>query len=161
VQLAAGKRGSIEARLGYMGADDKSTTTGSTPSKLDSEVMASDTISDLPASFTWEQWKDWPGVTIVVHLDIGRLHFKPWQGRRTQELTIVAVVLDERGSFVAGKRSDLQLSFKSTTFDQLSKTGFPVAMTIPVPAGVNTMRAVAQDALDNKIAAASGKIEIQ
>jgi VWFA-related protein len=161
VQLSAGKKYSVEARLGYTALAANADATNSAVSKLDREVMASDTIGDLPASFTWEQWEKPPGVAMIVHLDIGRLHFQPWQDRRTQKLTIVAVLLDSHGSFVAGKRSELQLSFKDATFAQLAKTGFTTALTIKAPSGSYTVRAVVQDAMEGKLAAASGAVEIR
>ncbi len=158
VQLTGKKGYSVEARLGY-------TATASAPeaalSKLDREVMGSDTIEDLPASFKWEQWEGPPGVTTIVHLDIGRLHFKPWEDRQTQKLTIVAVVLDKDGGFVAGKRSELQLSFRDATYRGLAKTGFTTAMTIKAPPGSYRVRAVALDALEGKLSAASGAVEIK
>ena len=147
----------MAARLGYAARPAQD----SPRSKLDSEVMTSDVITDLPASFTWEQWRERPGITMIAHLDISRLYFKPWQGRRTQQLTIVAVVRDSHGSFVAGKQSELQLSFRDRTFKQLAKTGFPVAMTIQVPPGLYSVRAVAQDAIEAKQAAGSSKVEIK
>jgi VWFA-related protein len=156
VRLAARKGYSVEARLGYTAL-----AANSKISKLDSEAMASDTIADLPASFTWEQWKGRVGITTIVHLDIGRLHFQPWEDRRTQKLTIVAVVLDKDGGFVAGQRSELQLSFRDATFRELSKTGFTTAMTVKAPPGSYRVRAVALDALEGKLSAASGAVEIK
>jgi hypothetical protein len=102
---------------------------------LDRELLGSDAITDLPVSFSWRQWPGPPAITIVAKLDISHLHFKPWQDRRTQKFTIVAVVLDNQGSFVAGKRSELELSFRDATFSQLAKTGFTVAMSITAPLG--------------------------
>ncbi|HTB14559.1 MAG TPA: hypothetical protein VK752_23470 [Bryobacteraceae bacterium] len=113
--------------------------------------MASDAVTDLPVSFTWQQWPGPPAVTMIAKLDISHLHFQPWQDRRTQKLTIVAVVLDNQGSFVAGKQSELELSFRDATFSQLAKTGFTVAMSINAPPGRHSVRAVAQDAMENKV----------
>ena len=157
VQLTAAKGYSTEARLGYMARAAEEPA----QAKLDSEVMASENVTDLPATFTWEQWTGRPGITVVAHLDIANLHFKPFQDRRTQQLTIVAVVLDAHGGFVAGKRSELQLSLREATFQQLAAAGFPVAMTIQVPPGSYSVRAVAQEAVEGKLSAASGAIEIK
>jgi len=38
--------------------------------------MASDTVTDLPVRFTWERWAGPPGITMVAHLDLDRLHFE-------------------------------------------------------------------------------------
>jgi hypothetical protein len=159
LKVQADRKYSLQARQGYMalaGAANDPTMT-----KLDSEVMATDTIADLPAFFTWEQLAGSPGITMIAHLDISRLHFKPWEGRKTQRLTIVAVLLDSHGSFVAGKRSELELSFKDATFEQLEKTGFPVALILKAPPGSYSVRALAQDAMEGKLAAASHSVEIK
>jgi hypothetical protein len=89
------------------------------------------------------------------------LRFDAGQDRRTQKLTIVAVLLDSRGSFVTGKRSELELNFTEATFAQLAKTGYTAAMTLPAPAGTYSVRAVAQDALEGKLAAAGGTVQIK
>jgi hypothetical protein len=151
---------SQQARQGYMAV---ASSAGSKPAmtKLDSEVMASDVVSDLPVSFIWQQLPGTPGITMIAKLDIGHLHFKPWQGRRTQKVTIVAVLLDTGGSFVAGKRSELELSFKDATFSQLEKTGLPVAMSINAPPGSYSVRAVAEDAMESKLAAMSDVVQIK
>ena len=123
--------------------------------------MASDTVADLAASFTWEQWAGPPGIAMVAHLDVNRLRFETIQDRRAQKLTIVAILLDSRGSFVTGKRSEVEMSFKPATFAQLAKTGLTVAMTLKAPSGSYSVRAVAQDALERKLAAASATVQIK
>ena len=160
VRLAAGKRYSLQARLGYT-ASSPNAAPPSPPSRLDSEAMASDTIADLPAWFTWEQWEGPPGITMVAHLDVNRLHFETRQDRRTQKLTIVAVLLDSHGSFVTGKRSELELNFTNATFSQLAKSGLTVAMTMPAPPGNYGVRALAQDALEGKLTAAGGTVHVK
>ena len=161
VRLPAGKPYSLQARLGYTAPSANAAAPVSPLSRLDSEVMASDTITDLPVWFTWEQWAGPPGITMIAHLDVNRLRFDTGQDRRTQKLTIVAVLLDSRGSFVTGKRSELELNFTEATFAQLAKTGYTAAMTLPAPAGTYSVRAVAQDALEGKLAAAGGTVQIK
>jgi VWFA-related protein len=153
VRLADKHSYSVEARLGYTALPPRA--------EFDSEITASDTITDLPATFTWEQWAGAPAITMIAHLDINRLRFQSYQDRRTQKLTIVAVLLDTQGNFVAGKRSELQLSFKDTTYAQYAKTGFTAALTLPAPPGAYSVRAVAQDAMEKKLAAASTEIKIK
>jgi len=123
--------------------------------------MASDTITDLPAWFTWEQWAGPPGITMVAHLDFNRLRFETSQDRRKQKLTIVAVLLDSRGGFVTGKRGELELNFTEATFAQLAKTGYTAAMTLKAPPGAYSVRAVAQDALEGKVAAAGAAVQVK
>jgi VWFA-related protein len=161
VRLAAGPRYSLQARLGYAASSASAAATSSAPSKLDSEAMASDTLTDLPVRFTWEQWAGPPGITMVAHLDLDRLHFETRQGRRGQKLALVGVLLDSRGGFVTGKRSELDLNLTDATFAQLTKAGFTVSMTLEAPPGSYSARGVAQDALEGKLTAASGAVEVR
>jgi VWFA-related protein len=160
LKVEVDRKYSPQARQGYM-AVVSSDENDSTITKLDSELMASDAISDLPVSFSWQQWPGPPAITMIAKLDINHLHFKPWQDRRTQKIIIVGVVLDSHGSFIAGKRSELELSFRDGTFSQLAKTGFTVAMSIKAPPGSYSVRAVAQDAIENKLAAISDVVKIK
>ncbi len=161
VRLTAAKRYSLQARLGYAAPSANGAAPVSSPTKLDSEVMASDTLADLPVGFSWEQRTGPPSVTMVAHLDISRLHFETRDARRTQKLTFVAVLLDSRGAFVAGKGSELELNFTEATFAQLAKTGLTVSMTLEAPLGTYSVRALAQDALEGKMAARGGSIEVK
>jgi VWFA-related protein len=161
VRLAAGKRYSLQARLGYTASSANAAAHVSPPSRLDSEVTASDTIADLPAGLTWEQRAGPPSITMVAHLDIGRLHFETTQNRRRQKLTLVGVLLDARGGVVTGKRSELDLNFTEATFAQLAKTGLVVSMTLQAPPGNYAVRALVQDALEGKLTTAGGAVEIK
>ena len=161
VRLAAGKRYSLQARLGYTASSPNAAARLSPPSRLDSEVTASDTIADLPAEFKWEQRPGPPGITMVAHLDIARLHFETRQSRRHQKLTLVGVLLDASGGVVTGKRSELDLNFTEATFAQLAKTGVLVSLTIPAPPGSYSVRALVEDALEGKLTAAGGAVEIK
>jgi VWFA-related protein len=161
VRLAAGKRYSLQARLGYTASSPNAAARLSPPSRLDSEVTASDTIADLPAEFKWEQRPGPPGITMVAHLDIAHLHFETRQNRRQQKLTLVGVLLDARGGVVTGKRSELDLNFTEATFAQLAKTGVDVSMTLPAPPGSYSVRALVEDALEGKLTAAGGAVEIK
>ena len=161
VRIAAGKRYSLQARLGYTASSANAAARVSPTSRLDSEVIASDTIADLPAEFTWEQRPGPPGITMVAHLDIARLHFETRQNRRQQKLTLVGVLLDARGGVVTGKRSELDLNFTEATFVQLAKTGVLVSLTIPAPPGSYSVRALVEDALEGKLTAAGGAVAIK
>jgi VWFA-related protein len=161
VRLAASKGFSLQARLGYLAPSANAAAPVSPLSKLESEVTASDTVTDLPAWFTWEQWAGATGIEMVAHLDVNRLPFEIFHGRRAQRLVILAVLLDSRGGFVTGKRSEVELDFTDATFAQLAKTGLTAAMRFDVPLGNYSVRAVAQDGLEHKLAAASAIVQIK
>ncbi len=161
VSLTAGKSYALQTRLGYTAPSAAAASPVAQLSKLDSEAMASDTVTDLPASFTWEQPAGRPGITMVAHLDVGHLHFLTWKDRRTQRLTIVALLMDTHGAFVTGKRSEFELNLTEATFAQLTKTSFTASMTIDAPPGNYSARALAQDGLDGKLTAANAAVQVK
>ncbi len=157
VQLAGSNRYSVQARLGYAATPQAVEKT----SGIDNEVTASNALTEFPVSFRWEQWQGKPGMTVVVSLDIAHMHFMAWNGRHTEKLNIIGVLLDDSGNVVAGKKSELQFSFRDATLAQFAKTGFTTAMTIEAAPGHYVARAVAQETLEGKLAAASTKVEIR
>jgi VWFA-related protein len=161
VRLASGRHDSLQARMGYTAPSAQAAAPVSQLSKLDQAVAASDSVADLPASFTWERSAGPAGITVVAHLDASRLHFLNWKGRRAQRLTIVVVLMDSRGSFVTGKRSEFELNLTEPTFARLAKTSFTASMTLKAPPGNYSVRAVVQDGLDGKLTASGGAAEVK
>ncbi len=161
VQFARGDGYSVQARQGYTAASPNAASPAPAPSRLDREAMASDTVTELPVEFTWEPKAAPPGVTMVAHLDVSRLHFETAQDRRRQKLTIIGALLDDRGNFVTGKRSELDLNLTEATFTELAESGFTGSMNLDAPPGHYSVRGLAQDSLDGKLAAAGGAIEIK
>ncbi len=157
VQLTSNNRYDVQARLGYTAsaANDPS------PVKLDDEMKTVETVNGFPISFQWEQWPGPSAITMVLKVDISHLRFRAWNGRHVQKLTIIGALTDEHGTVVAGKRSELELSLRDGTFAQLSKTGFTTALTIEAPRGHYVARAAAQEELDGKVSAGSGRVEIK
>jgi hypothetical protein len=98
---------------------------------------------------------------MVAHLDFNRLHFETRQGRRGQKLTLVGVLRDSRGGYVTGKRSELDLNLTDATIARFAKAGFTASMTLQAPPGSYSVRGVVEDALEGKLTAAGGAVEIR
>jgi hypothetical protein len=64
---------------------------------------------------------------MVIHLDVSHLRFETQKERRTQKLTIVAVLSDRSGGFVTGQRIEFDLNLTDATYAQLVKTDFSAA----------------------------------
>jgi VWFA-related protein len=158
VKLAGGNHYSVEARLGY-------TAPGKTPpaeqkpqSRLDQEVLASDTVSDVPASMTIEPSAS--GLTVVMRLDLSRLKFETRADRRAQKLKLIAALLDKRGNFVTGMQGEVDLSLKPATYERLAQSGFNIRLTLQAPAGPYTLRGLVEEGLDGKMSASSQAVEL-
>ena len=160
VHLAKGHGYSLQTRLGYMAPSAQAATQAAAVTRLDTEVMASDTIGDLPAGFSWTQ-RDATGITLVIHLDINRLHLEKSQNRWIKKLTIVAALMDSQGAFVTGKRSELELDFTEATLARLANTGANVAVALLAPQGNYSARVVVQDSAEGKLSAAGAAVQVK
>jgi len=99
-------------------------------------------------------------ITMVAHLDIAPLAFRNQAESAHQKLTLVGVLLDARGGVVTGKRSELDLNFTEATFAQLANRR---ACLIDDPSASRSysVRALVEDALEGKLTAAGGAVEIK
>jgi len=161
VQAAKSNKYSIQYRLGYTAVKEEAPAAASAAMKVDDEVLASDTPAGVPISFDWQQWPGPPGMTMIVHLDIRRIHFRSWNDRRVQKLTIVEALLDDHGNVVAGKKSVLQIAFREATFNRFAASGFTTAMTVHAPPGHYLARGAAQEAMEGKLSAGSASVDIK
>jgi hypothetical protein len=98
---------------------------------------------------------------MVIHLDVSRLHFETKKDRRTQKLTIVAVLSDSSGGFVTGQRIEFDLNLTDATYAQLANTDFSAALPMKVAVGSYEARAVALDAVEGKMTAASEAVQVK
>jgi VWFA-related protein len=161
VRLASEDRYSVQARMGYSAPPKPTPVPSAPPSRLDSEMMATDILADLPASITGELDKPKGGVTYTAHIDLSRLKLETRQGRRAQKLTFVAVLRDAGGSVVAGKRSDVELNLTDASFARLAASGVRIALTLEAPPGTYAARCLLQEGLDGKLVTASQELTIQ
>jgi VWFA-related protein len=155
---------SVQARVGYaVPPKPKPAQPTSTPKvDVDSAIMATDTLADLPASITWGNDPQKAGVTYVAHVDLSQLKLERRQDRRVQQLTLVAVLRDASGKLIAGERSDVDLDLTDATFDRLvASGGVNISLFVKAPPGSYTARGLLLDGLEGKMVTSSQQLQIQ
>jgi len=161
VRLSSGDHYSLQARMGYSAPPKPAPVPSGPPSRLDSEMMATDILADLPASITGELDKQKGGVTCTAHIDLSRLKLQTRQDRRAQNLTFVAVLRDAGGNAVAGKRSDVELSLTDASFVRLAASGVRIALSLEATPGTYAARCLLQEGLEGKMITFSQEVRIQ
>jgi VWFA-related protein len=142
---------SVEARPGYFAPEKTAAATETPQSKLDREVMASDTLTGVPAGLSVQIGK--PSATqrtlsVIVHLDVARLAFSAQNGRKTQRITFVTALFDSQGKMVAAKQGRMELALKDATYESLARTGVNAKLSFEVAPGVYSLREVIEEALN-------------
>jgi len=163
VQLAAGKRYTVEARKGYY-APSKPRPAAEQPSqesRLDAEMQATDILSNLPASLTWSSDRQAHLVTCTVRIDLNALKLATHDDRRTQTLTLVAALRDAAGNVVSGKRYDAELNLKSDTLARLiANGGLRITLNLEAPPEARTARGLVREGIEGKMVTSSQELQL-
>jgi VWFA-related protein len=82
------------------------------------------------------------GVTAAVRFDVSRLEFVRENGRRRQQLAVIAGLFDGSGRFVTGRRGVLNLALSDATWKRYQRQGMSARLTLAAPAGRYRLRVV-------------------
>jgi hypothetical protein len=164
VRLTGSSHASVQARKGYMAVEKAPPPAPPPLRRIDTEVLAADTLEDVPASFQALPGKTdagEPAVDAVFHLDVKRLKFHSEAGVRQQKISFIVALLDEHGGFVTGKQGVIDFALKEASFQQLSQDGINATLLLPAAAGMYRLRAVVQEGIEGKLTASSQPVEIR
>jgi len=172
VRLAEGRRGSVQARPGYLAPRPAPPAAAPEPERaVDREFLAGDTLNDVPVTITPAR-QDSAGsagsrfslvstVGVVAHVDLGRLNLEIRDGRHRQSLTLIAGLLDGNGTFLTGKQGQLDLALKEDTYQKMVSQGFNMSLSLDAPPGRYILRGVVQEGLTGKMTALNQALEIR
>jgi VWFA-related protein len=158
----------VQSRRGYFAptqlAAQAATAAAEPQDALGREVLAEDTVSDLPTTLSARAGKNQQGqsaLEVSIRVDVRQLSFGHREDRSTQKLTFIVALFDGRGRFVTGKEGELALALKPSTLEQMDQTGLTATFTLLAPAGSYRLRCVTQESVGGKVAAKSQPVEIQ
>ena len=164
VKLSPGHHYSLQSRLGYTAPRKEAPSEQRQPTRLDTEAMASDTLTEVPVTVLAEPGPPEngnPTLKVAVHLDLKQLKFDTHADRRALKLTFVLSVLNAGGAFVAGQQGEIELDLKPESFDALAGNGMNVVLPFQAPPGSYTLRGVVQEGLEGKMSASSLPVELR
>jgi VWFA-related protein len=163
VKLTAANRYSVQARPGYY-APKEAPATSNPERRIDREVLATTALHELPAKLSARAGaldNGKTGVVTAVSLDLKQLRFAERSGARTQRITFIAALLDERGVFVTGRESVIDMEFKESTYARLLEQGVNAVVQIEAPPGIYRLRGVVEEAGEGRVSTFTQSIEIR
>ncbi|HTS11717.1 MAG TPA: VWA domain-containing protein [Candidatus Limnocylindrales bacterium] len=163
VKVAANRSEFLQARPGYFAPSSEAAQASSPQQEFDKTVVSSGTLSEIPATVAEQEGplKDGsPALWVSVHVDVAHVKFGMQSHRHTQELVFVSALLNEKGDFVVGKESRMDLMLKDASLAELSKTGITAKTFLQAPPGRYSLREVVRDG-DGKLFASSSPVEIR
>lgn len=150
----------VQARPGYFAPATEAASEPQNP--IDKEIVSAEPADGLPATVSAQlgPLKDGsPAVWVTVHLDIAAMKFGSSAGLHSQNLRLVAALLDGQGHLVAGKESEMLLALKEDSFAQLTRSGITAKTFLQAPPGQYRLREVIQDA-EGKLFASTVPIDV-
>jgi VWFA-related protein len=150
--------GTLQYRPGYF-ASAEAPKAETLQSKIDSEILAENTVADLPVGIAVKQVKATLSVTVTV--DISKLRFTNQGDRQIQRIAFTTALIDARGNIAAAKEGVMDLALTEATYKRLASTGLNAVMTLPVSPGTYKLRQVVEEGVDGKMACSTHSIAIQ
>jgi hypothetical protein len=130
--------------------------------QIQDQVFSQEELHELPVEFHTQFFKtndDDAKLSVVVRLDVQRLHYRKVDGRNNNSLTVVSVVFDRNGNYVTGNQKTLQMHWKDETLGTKLASGVTLKSSFDVKPGSYLVRVVVRDD-EGQLAAQNGSIEI-
>lgn len=163
VTLVAGKGLTVQARRGYFAPKQPADPLVQERQDIQDAVFSQDEIRDLPidvhTQFFMKTRAD-AQVDVLTHLDLHRLRLRKEAGRNFDDLTLVVVLFDRDGHYVAGLQKALELKMRDETLARFLRTGVTVQSEFDVPPGTYLVRAVVRESESGQMSALNRSLEI-
>ena len=163
VSPASGRHESVQARKGYM-AVAAPAVKPAPARRIDREALGASQLDEAPVKMVVRPDKlenGNPAARLSFQWDVTRLAFKLRDGARSQQLDMVAALLDSNGNFVAGKEGVAELALSETTFARLAPGGLNLVLRLEAPPGAYQLRLVAADEGEAHVSASTQAVELK
>jgi VWFA-related protein len=164
VKLVESEHLSVSARPSYYAPSTELSAAEKRFHKLQENVMASATHSEIPIQFTATPEAAANGgssLKILVHVDVRKLQFENIGNRKAERLIFITVLFDEQNKFLTGVEGVMDLRLKEPTLKQITAQGLDAKLSMQAPAGSYRVRQVVQEAVGGKLAAVNRTVEIR
>jgi VWFA-related protein len=153
----------VSARRGYYAPTQLADAADQAREDIREAVFSRDEIEDVPIDLRTQFFKpdeDTARLTTIARVDLKALRFRQADERNLDNLTIVTVVFDRDGKYVAGYTKDVSMRLKQATFERMMASGLSLRNTFNVTPGVYQVRLVVRDSEKQVMAARNAAIEI-
>jgi VWFA-related protein len=154
----------ITARPGYFALTKEQAAPSAKLQKLDKEVMAADTLTEMAAEVVTQSTSlvtGEPALKVAVHVPGKSLQFAKRDKRHAERLIFITALFDMQNHYLAGTEAMMNMTLKDETFMRIKNDGVDAKATLQVPTGKYRLREVVQEVVGGKIATMSKDVEIQ
>ena len=163
VTLKEPKGLTLQARKGYYAPKHETDLAEQAKQDIQDAVFSREVMKDIPVALHTQFFKsgDFDAkLSVMARVDIKSLRYRKEEGRNRNDLTVVAVLFDPNGNFVAGIDKRVELRLKDDTLEKKLGAGITVKSTFDVKRGSYVVRLVVRDSEGQTMAAENGAVEI-
>jgi len=162
VTLKPPAKGTIQARKGYYAPKEGADASEQAKQAIEDAVFSQEEVREIPVELHTQFFKAAANdarLSLVIHLDVRRVHFRKVDGRNDNDVTVVSALFDRNGNFVNGNQKVLQLRLKDETLAGRLNSGITLKSSFDVKPGSYIVRLVVRDE-DGQLAAQNSAVEI-
>lgn len=162
IVLNTNEKYSLQARRGYFASKQLPDSAQQAKQEIEDAVFSQEEVHELPIDLSTQFFKPSDTeakLTVLAHVDVKQLHFQKADGRNNDDLTIVSVIFDRNGNFVAGIQKTLQLHLKDETLADKLGAGLNVKNNFDLKPGGYLVRLVVRDT-QGQMSAENGVVEV-
>ena len=153
----------IQARNGYFAPQKPADPTAQAKEELEQAIFSQAEVREFSVDIQIQFFKlsdTQARLAVLAHLNLGDLHFRKEADRNMNDLTVVAVLFDRDGRYLAGKEKHIQFRLRDGTYERLSEKGITSKTSFDVIPGTYTVRLVVRDSEGAQISALNKRVEI-
>ena len=162
VKLTSPSKLTLQARRGYFAPKQAPNADQEAKEEIEEALFSQEEMHDLPVQLHTQFFKasdQDAKLSVMVHVDVKRLHFHKAEGRNDNNLTIAAALFDRNGTFVTANEKILEMKLKDQTLESKLDRGVTLKTSFDVKPGSYLVRLVVRDT-EGQLAAENGAIEI-
>jgi len=153
----------LQARKGYFAPRKDEDAASLANEEIETMAFSDNEIHTIPVEIHTQFFKPSSGeakVSVLAHIDLSHFRFRKAGGRNLDNLTLVTVLFDQSGDYVAGQEKDIEFHLQDSTLAKLMQSGVNTRVSLTVKPGTYAIREVVRESEGGQISALNSQVEI-
>lgn len=159
VELAAGARGTVEARRGYYAPSAALNAKTRAAGQIAQAVFSDGVLHEIPV-ICGAKVPQSGELEILTHLGINELDFRREHGRSVDSVTVVVALFHPSGEYATGREQTANMNLPDVELKKLRHTGVLFKSDLRVTPGEYKLRVVVRASRDGRMSALSRLVNV-
>lgn len=153
----------VDARRGYFAPREERDAAAHAKEEIRQAIFSQDNLSEIPLEVHTQFYKrdEWNAdLAVLARVDLRFIPFHKQDGLNLNQLTVVTVLFDRDGNYLAGKEKRIFFRMRDSTLEKLAQSGLSMRTSFDVKPGTYLVREVVEDAEGAHISGLTRTVEI-